>query len=86
MLTRFEVTAIKQSSIWDLKIKIAASLTLINIVKHKINNLLHAVNKHNLIKANKFHQIKGYVFQLAMKNCSKAKKLYKFVETYFCKS
>ena len=54
MLTRFEVTAIKQSSIWDLKIKIAASLTLINIVKHKINNLLHAVNKHNLIKANKF--------------------------------
>ena len=86
MLTRFEVTAIKQSSIWDLKIKIAASLTLINIVKHKINNLLHAVNKHNLIKANKFYQIKVYGIQLAMKKSNNTNKLYKFVETYFCKS
>ena len=85
MLTRFKVTAVKQSGIWDLK-KVAASLTLIHIIKHKINNFFHAANKHNLIKTNKFHQIKGYVFQLAMKNCSKAKKLYKFIETYFCKS
>ena len=54
MLMRFEVTSIKHSGIWDLKIKVAASLTLINTIKQKINNLLHAVNKHNLIKANKF--------------------------------
>ena len=53
MLMRFEVTSIKHSGIWDLKIKVAASLTLINTIKQKINNLLHAVNKHK-IKANKF--------------------------------
>ena len=53
MLMRFKVTSIKHSGICDLKIKIAASLTLINIIKQKINNLLHAVNKHK-IKANKF--------------------------------
>ena len=85
MLMRFEVTSIKHSGVWDLKIKVAASLTLINIIKHKINNLLHAVNKHK-IKANKFYQIKVYGFQLAMKKSSNTNKLYKFVETYFCKS